>query len=1737
MTTIPSNTCPQCGALIPEDSAHGLCPRCVFAKALAPTADGGFAHYVPPSLESVCAAFSHLEVTGLIGSGGMGAVFKARQPQLDRFVALKILPAELASQPGFSERFQREAQALARLSHPHIVTVHDFGQAGGFYYLLMEFIDGVNLRQLLQTKRLTPKEALSIVPPICEALQCAHDHGIVHRDIKPENLLIDKAGVVKLADFGIAKMYSSPLAPREENSADADMNAPGAAETDLSRESPQFTSRSQMATMGTPDYAAPEQASGTADHRADIYSLGVVLYEMLTGERPTAKLEAPSKRVQVDIRIDEIVLRALEKSPELRFATAAEFCTQVEAAVEKNTSPETVRRTSEASVDFGAPWGGDVKALTILAAGILGYYLLSFYRHHGQLSGSRVLVWLVLPLFLLVLGWVMMVTSYSVDADGIVISRPLWRRRIRRNSIVELFRLPLITPRHIGLFGIWGFCGKSGLAWSGSLGFHWVAASQGTNRIVIKRHQGLPVVISPSDAEAFIRVFEARIGQGAGRAGPVFPTAAEFRAQVEAVTTNIEKSKIPTSGQGHPTAGYFALICGGMSALIPTIFYWLAPWALPWLSLEAQEFMLKLTLVFAVLAIVLGSASRKSQPGHKGLIMGGISLTIWLLFFIAGQLSIGVESDQQKGGSEPRDEQRDPTFKESRIALKYMDATLALNRIKAEHPELANGVRHIETDGISMVLDAASPSFEPLQKFLALIDQPPEPITLEGTMTESLPNSPAGSGRVISKPAVQTLLGTPAVIRMMGKDGAQIEFSITADRQTKDKSGAAAAPQSNATMGGEMFVLKGMVTESARDAPAGPKIVFPLPTLQAPLGGSVTFTHRLHDGRDVELSLKLTHEKLKLSPYMKQQMEQQPAAVATPEHSQPPKESASTEPAKPATSASTPKTEQQPNEIPFKGAPKLRYIAWMPKDEGGWQLFTPSGEAVTAPGDIPVADWEGWKTGLLNGGQASKISDTAGWLMFFYSHPAIDERSESEMKLLTLAGAEIPVNQRVSVARAPKTPQADGWLATGCRVPYADVRGSLKVRLMLTAGSWQTRKPALVGKTNNSGGGGLFLSNSGEDVNHRAFVTVNTLDDDKHPLPQWEVLGRLSDGSDVRNAGSTAVYFQGQFVHTISFGKPLASYAGFILRSRARKAFTNDVVQVPPVLVATPESGAKSTFQMRWVQDKPSADNEPMTLAGRGQSETLNVEKAVLLDQSALHSVEAIHRPQGDGGECISLQFTESGKQRFAKVTRDGKGRRLAIIIDGQVRAAPTIQDEVSDGRVEISGNMTYEEADDLAARLQQAIKSTAAVESSKKEPQTDTKKNAPSAQADSEWTFGPTKEHALSCAAGGIAPYFQFADEKTVPIRLASAASPEEIKEDWEKAEATGGVDFSLSDEAGDILIHPHGCAFGVWITGNQSLFMSMSASSAMAQVGELTATKDVISLTRGQWPVSCTFRTSRGAVGWLSISSVNQAEGRPMSVRFEYQLVKRFAGLPQTVNEFFQKANALWNQGDFEGAVRVYDEAIKLHPNVTGFFNNRANCHAALKQYDKALADYGQAMRLDPSNGNFHRARSLAYFQMGDYDHAIADLDIAVKADPEGVHFDLRGRAYHAKGDFRAALADYEKGAQATPGFTLTFLDLAWLLATCPDDSIRDGQKASQYADLAAGVLHGDRPEVSVALAAAHAEQREYAEAIRLEQKFLKTLSPNSDEADQSKERLQLYQAHQPLRSPMPISRSMWR
>jgi len=214
MNTEPiANCCPKCQAPLPANALRDLCPKCLLAAVSTPTEAGQPTDQKPPPpIETVAAAFPQLEIIELVGHGGMGVVYKARQPRLDRFVALKLLPQSLAADAAFAERFNREARVLARLNHANIVTVHDFGQSGGFFYLLMEFVDGVNLRQAMRAGRFTPQQAMLLVPEICEALQFAHDEGILHRDIKPENILLDRRGRVKVADFGLAKLLDASAA-------------------------------------------------------------------------------------------------------------------------------------------------------------------------------------------------------------------------------------------------------------------------------------------------------------------------------------------------------------------------------------------------------------------------------------------------------------------------------------------------------------------------------------------------------------------------------------------------------------------------------------------------------------------------------------------------------------------------------------------------------------------------------------------------------------------------------------------------------------------------------------------------------------------------------------------------------------------------------------------------------------------------------------------------------------------------------------------------------------------------------------------------------------------------------------------------------------------------------------------------------------------------------------------------------------------------------------------------------------------------------------------------------------------------------------------------------------------------------------------------------------------------------------------------------------------------------------
>ena len=373
------NKCPQCGSPLPSGAADGLCPACLLRRGLETNTvgftagEGPSARWVPPTPEELAPRFPELEILELIGRGGMGAVYKARQKNLDRLVALKILPPEIGRDPAFAERFAREAQALARLSHPHIVPIYDFGQRDGLFFFLMEYMDGLNLHQLMASGNVAPKEALAIVPQICDALQFAHDQGIVHRDIKPENILLDRRGNVKIADFGLAKLVGRgergegrgegvpPLRPAGVSPVE-DEKTHGQDARGTHGQDAHATQR----VMGTPQYMAPEQVERPAevDHRADIYSLGVVFYQMLTGELPVGKFEPPSHKVLIDVRLDEVVLRALEKEPARRYQQASEVKTQVETIVSTPAMGVLSPRTGPPSPGSqlpGAPSEGDLQ--------------------------------------------------------------------------------------------------------------------------------------------------------------------------------------------------------------------------------------------------------------------------------------------------------------------------------------------------------------------------------------------------------------------------------------------------------------------------------------------------------------------------------------------------------------------------------------------------------------------------------------------------------------------------------------------------------------------------------------------------------------------------------------------------------------------------------------------------------------------------------------------------------------------------------------------------------------------------------------------------------------------------------------------------------------------------------------------------------------------------------------------------------------------------------------------------------------------------------------------------------------------------------------------------------------------------------------------------------------------------------------------------------------------------------
>ena len=288
----------------------------------------------------VPASIGNYKVLGKLGKGGMGDIYKAVQEPLDRIVALKVLPPQLSRDDEFAKRFEIEAKAISMLQHQNIVSIYEYGEGDGYRYFAMQFVDGTDLgRYIAEHRALSISEIVDLSKQICRGLRYAHSFNIIHRDIKPQNVLIDKTGVARLSDFGIAKIFSG-----------TNITMTGSA-------------------VGTPEYMSPEQAQGKKlDAQTDIYSLGIVMYEMLAKKPPflannpmavaykqvhEQPIPPSFKRKDTPKRLELIILKALKKDQRERYLSVEELLSHLDSVdpdelVERTTAVfRSVKRENE----------------------------------------------------------------------------------------------------------------------------------------------------------------------------------------------------------------------------------------------------------------------------------------------------------------------------------------------------------------------------------------------------------------------------------------------------------------------------------------------------------------------------------------------------------------------------------------------------------------------------------------------------------------------------------------------------------------------------------------------------------------------------------------------------------------------------------------------------------------------------------------------------------------------------------------------------------------------------------------------------------------------------------------------------------------------------------------------------------------------------------------------------------------------------------------------------------------------------------------------------------------------------------------------------------------------------------------------------------------------------------------------------------------------------------------------
>lgn len=270
-----------------------------------------FHAFVAPAPAVLAPLFPGYDIEGLIACGGMGAVYKAVQRSLERPVAIKILPQEFTLDREFQANFVAEAKAMARLNHPNLISVYDFGDAGGMLFIIMEFVQGHSLHHAAHGTAIDPTEVIRLISGVCHGLAHAHENGIMHRDIKPANILLDHNANPKIGDFGLARPTDHKVQAGED-------------------------------IFGTPHYTAPEvvHAPTTVDHRADIFSVGVMLHELLTGRLPADDPRPASLISLCDSRFDAIIRRATAPNPKERYSSALEMVRELRI-IASSTGPKS----------------------------------------------------------------------------------------------------------------------------------------------------------------------------------------------------------------------------------------------------------------------------------------------------------------------------------------------------------------------------------------------------------------------------------------------------------------------------------------------------------------------------------------------------------------------------------------------------------------------------------------------------------------------------------------------------------------------------------------------------------------------------------------------------------------------------------------------------------------------------------------------------------------------------------------------------------------------------------------------------------------------------------------------------------------------------------------------------------------------------------------------------------------------------------------------------------------------------------------------------------------------------------------------------------------------------------------------------------------------------------------------------------------------------------------------------